>query len=67
VSWKAAQKEARRWIDSLNIQSPKGRVIDLREPASKLTFQGDFRKMVLVAAGRLLKTRGATVILPDED
>lgn len=67
MSWTKAQKEARRWIDSLNIQSPKGRLIDLREPAAKLTFQGQFRKMVLQAAERLLKSRGATAILPDEE
>lgn len=67
VSWKDAQREARRWIDSLNLQNVKGRLIDLRAPAKKLTFQGHFRKMVLQAADRLLKTRGATAVLPDDD
>ncbi len=67
MSWKDAQHEARHWIDSLNIQNPKGRLIDLREPAQKLSFQGHFRKMVLNAAERLLKTRGASAILPDEE
>ena len=67
MSWKDAQREARRWIDGMNIQKPKGRLIDLREPAKKLTFQGDFRTMVLRAAERLVVKRGATAILPDED
>lgn len=67
VSWKDAQKEARHWIDSLNLQNVKGRLIDLREPAKKLTFKGHFRTMVLRAAERLLVSRGATALLPDED
>lgn len=67
VSWKDAQREARHWIDSLNLQKVKGRLIDLREPAKKLQFQGHFRTMVLRAAERLLVTRGATAILPEED
>jgi hypothetical protein len=45
----------------------KGRLIDLREPAKKLSFQGHFRTMVLRAAERLLVTRGATALLPDDE
>ena len=67
MSWKDAQREARLWIDGLNLQNVKGRLIDLREPATKLTFQGEFRTMVLRAAERLLKTRGATALLPDDE
>ena len=67
VSWKRAQQEAQRWIDSMNLQNVKGRLIDLREPAKSLTFQGEFRTMVLRAAERLLKTRGATALLPDDE
>jgi hypothetical protein len=66
MSWQKAQREARHWIDSLNLQNVKGRLIDLREPASQLHFQGQFRVMVLRAAERLLVSRGATPILPDD-
>lgn len=66
MSWEKAQHEARHWIDSLNLQNVKGRLIDLREPAKTLRFQGQFRLMVLRAAERLLVKRGATAILPDE-
>lgn len=66
MSWKIAKKEARHWIDGLNLQSVSGRLIDLREPAKSLRFSSDhFRTMVFRAAERLLKTRGATAILPD--
>jgi hypothetical protein len=67
VSWKDAQREARHWIDSLNLQNVKGHLIDLREPAKKLRFQGQFRTLVFRAAERLLVTRAATVVLPEED
>lgn len=64
MSWQRAQKEARRWIDSLNLRAARGRLIDLREPAAALPFTGQFRQMVLRAAARLLKTRGANALLP---
>lgn len=68
MSWKIAKKEARHWIDSLNLQNVSGRLIDLREPAKALPFSSDhFRKMVFRAAERLLKTRRATAILPDNN
>lgn len=67
MSWKEAQREARHWIDGLNLTNVRGRLIDLREPAKQLRFQGEFRTMVLRAAERLLKTRGATALLPDEE
>ncbi len=67
MSWKDAQREARHWIDGMNIENPQGRLIDLRGSAKKLTFQGHFRLMVLRAAERLLVKRGATAILPEED
>jgi hypothetical protein len=66
MSWNIAKKEARHWIDSLNLQNISGRLIDLREPAQSLRFSGHFRLMVLRAAERLLKTRGAVALLPDE-
>jgi hypothetical protein len=38
----------------------------LREPAQSLRFSGHFRLMVLRAAERLLKMRGAAAFLPDD-
>jgi hypothetical protein len=67
VSWDDAQKEAKRWIDSLNLQNVKGALVDLSAPAQQIHFQGHFRVMVLQAAKRLLKKGGAAVILPEED
>lgn len=66
MSWHIAKKEARHWIDSQNLHDVRGRLIDLREAAHSLRFQGHFRLMVLRAAERLLKTRGAVAILPDD-
>jgi hypothetical protein len=66
VSWDDAQQEAKRWIDGLNVQGVKGTLVDLRGPAQLLPFQGHFRTMVFQAAKRLLKKRGAAVILPDD-
>ena len=66
MSWQQAQREARHWIDGLNLQKVRGRLIDLREPAKLLKFQEGFRIMVLRAAERLLKVRGAATLLPDD-
>lgn len=66
MSWKDAQREAKRWIDGLNLQKVKGRLIDLREPAKALRFRGKFRLMVFSAAKRILADRGATAVLPEE-
>lgn len=66
MSWDDAQREAKRWIDGLNLQNVKGTLVDLREPAQALRFRGRFRAMVFQAAKRLLKKRGAAVILPKE-
>jgi len=66
MNWSIAKKEARNWIDNLNLQNVRGRLIDLREPAKMLRFSGHSRLMVVRAAERLLKTRGAAALLPDE-
>jgi hypothetical protein len=66
MSWKDAQREARSWIDSLQLGKIQGRLIDLRGPASQLRFQGKFRVMVLRAAKRIIAERGATALLPEE-
>jgi len=61
-----AEKEAKRWIEGLNLRRVGDTVVDLRVPAESLNFQGDFRVTVLQEAKRLLKKRGAYVIMPDE-
>jgi hypothetical protein len=66
VSWKDAQREARSWIDSLQLGKLEGRLIDLREPSESLRFRGQFRTMVLRAAKRLVADRGGTAVFPDE-
>ena len=65
MSWKRAKQDAEKWLQSLQIPGKlKGQTIDLREPAAKLTFEGDYRRMVLQAAARQLKASGAETILP---
>ncbi len=64
--WDDAQREAKRWIDGLNLQSVNGTVIDLRLQSHALPFRGHFRLMVFKAAKRLLKARGAGVVLPED-
>ena len=65
MSWKKAKQDAEKWLQSLQIQGKlKGQTIDLREPAKELTFEGEYRRMVLQAAARQLKASGAEAILP---
>jgi hypothetical protein len=64
--WDDAQREAKRWIDGLNLQRLDGTVVDLRLQSHALPFQGHFRLMVFKAAKRLLKARGAEAILPED-
>jgi hypothetical protein len=39
MSGKDAQREARHWIEGLNLQNVKGRLIDLREPTKSSVFR----------------------------
>ena len=69
MSWADAQKEARRWIDSLNIptRSLKGKSINLTEQVKKLKHEPVYKRMVTQAAQRLLKTRGVEMIVDKEE
>jgi hypothetical protein len=46
-------------------QGIKGKHFDLHELGATIIQQGQFRTMILRAADRLMKKRGATVYLPD--
>ena len=54
VSWERAQKEARRWVDGLNLptRSMQGQSVDLSAQARKLAFEPRFKVMVIRAATR---------------
>ncbi len=72
MSWERAQKEARRWVDSLNLptKSLKGKTVDLTTQAQALarTFpEPKFRVMVIRAAVRLLRTRGVEATIPEPE
>ena len=68
MSWKAAQEEASRWLDSIQLKNGeiRGTVVDLRPYAHLLNAEAQFRVMVYDAAKRALKKRGADCILPDQ-
>jgi len=68
ISWADAQEEAGKWIGELHLpRNLDGQTIDLTEHAKTLKFDGRFRRMILDAAERKLKKRGARVIiLPPE-
>ena len=67
MSWDDAQREARRWIDGLNIPSKslQGKSINLSMEAAELKFEPKFRTMVIRAARRLLKSRGIDSYIPE--
>ena len=62
MSWESAKKDARLWVDRLNLptRSMQGQTIDLTEQGKLLKFEPKYKAMVLDAARRLLKTRGVT-------
>lgn len=66
MSWQEAQDEAAKWLGTLRLGRDLFRqTIDLREAAKSMPYEGKFRDMVLEAARRKLKKRGASeVILP---
>jgi len=66
LSWADAVDEAGKWIGSLHLgRDLHGQTIDLTEAAKALPFEGVFRDMVIDAACRKLKKRGArSIILP---
>ena len=64
LSWASAVEEAGKWIGSLHLgRDLTGQTIDLTEAVKSLPFEGVFRDMVLDAAQRKLKRRGAKEII----
>jgi hypothetical protein len=62
MSWKDAKKEASLWLPTLNLPADLvGQEIDLSALADKLPHAGRFREMILRAAARELKSRGAKI------
>jgi hypothetical protein len=60
MSWNDAKQVATDWLRGLPLPANlTGRTINLRELAEKLPYQGMFRDMVLRAAARQLRHRGA--------
>lgn len=69
LSWADAVEEAGKWIGSLHLgRELDGKTIDLTVAAKALPFEGVFRDMVIDAACRKLKRRGARdIILPPRE
>jgi hypothetical protein len=68
MSWKQAQEMAVRWVDSAQLRKDQvgGKVVDMTPFAASLPETQQLRAMVLSAAKRLLKARGAKgCVLPD--
>ncbi len=60
MSWKDAKKQATTWLQELHLpKNMQGQVIDLSNLSAKLGLEGTYRQMVLRAAGRELRHRGA--------
>lgn len=66
MSWQEAKQLAEAWIEELNLGKVKGRYIDIHDKGATLVATGEYRRMILEAAKRVLKSRGATSVwLPD--
>lgn len=53
-------EEADKWLGSLHLgRRLDGQTIDLTEAAKELKFEGRFKEMIMEAARRKLKKRGA--------
>ena len=67
MSWERAKKEARLWVDGLNLPTDtlRGKSVDLSEQVKALKFEPKFRVMVIRAARRLLKSRDVHAIIPE--
>jgi hypothetical protein len=62
MSWRDAKQIAKNWLAELNLPLDlRGETIKLGELAERLTYQGSFRDMVLRAAKRQLRQRGALI------
>lgn len=66
MSWKDAQREAEKWIESLKLGKTSGQVVDLSAHGATLPSTSQaYREMVMEAARRILRKRGAaSVIMP---
>ena len=68
MSWADAKKEARRWVDSLNLptKSMRGKQIDLNARTAGLAhYEAKYRTMIIRAAKRLLYSRGVTALIDE--
>jgi len=68
MSWAQAQREAEKWLLASGVpahQGIKGKYFDLHERGGDIIQEGQFRTMILRAAERIIKKRGATAWLPD--
>jgi hypothetical protein len=66
MSWNNAKLTASHWLQGLNLPADlHGQIIDLQGLEQKLTSSGKFRTMVLRAAMRELRHRGAKLQKPD--
>jgi len=62
MPWKDAKQDAATWLREMNLPMDlHGLNIDLRHLGEKLPVQGPFRLMVLRAAARELRHRGAKI------
>lgn len=65
MSWKDAQKDAKRWVDSLNLPSNTKGFLDLTEQGKTIRHAPEYRTMVVRAARRILRKRGIECHLPE--
>lgn len=62
MSWEAAKLEADKWLSTLDLpKDVRNQLVDLTQHTSSLQATGRFRIMILQAAARALKKRGANV------
>jgi ABC-type uncharacterized transport system ATPase subunit len=62
MSWKDAKSEASAWLERLNLPPDlHGQELDLDVLSKDLTQKGQFREMIMRAAIRQLKARGAKI------
>ena len=60
MSWSDAKSKAAEWLRGLNLAADlHGQIIDLELLGGRLEAQGAFREMILRAAARELRHRGA--------
>jgi hypothetical protein len=68
MSWEQAMREAEDWLLACGVprhQGIKGQYFDLHEKGDLIIKQGQFRTMILRAAERIMKKRGATAWYPE--